>query len=177
MPTGDGVSKMFCGNAGCIYGILTIENIVVSVFFNFGAQACRYRGVCVSVFSLRRTTAKRGLHTPLRWRTARRLALLSIAKTLVCVDAGDAAAAGICDALGAAVPTATSAGSRAGQSTGCSGAHGRVLTLEALASPCFCKAEGFEVLFVFLLWWLAVFGPRHGLAGLVDVARPCFVGV
>lgn len=165
------------GIQDALYGILTIEDIVVSVFFDLGAQTCRYRGVWMSVFSLRRTTAQRGLHASLRWRPARRLALLSIAKALVCVDAGDASAAGVCDALGTAVPTAASAGSGAGQSARCSGAHGRVLALEALASPCFGKAEGFEVLFVFLLWWLAVFGPRHGLTGLVDVAGPCFVGV
>jgi len=28
-----------------------------------------------------------------------------------------------------------------------------------------------------LLWWLAVLGPRHGLAGLVNITRPSLVGV
>ena len=33
------------------------------------------------------------------------------------------------------------------------------------------------MLFVFFLGWLPVFGPWHGLARLVDIARPSLVGV
>lgn len=154
-----------------------IEDIVVSVLLNFGTQACRSCCIFAPGVPLRRTAAQRSLHAFLRRRPTWRLALLPIAEAFVGVDAGDAAASGVCHALLAAVPAAAPTGSRTRQSAGCSGAHGRVLALEALASPGVGKAEGFKVLLVLLLWRLAVFGPRHGLARFVDVAGPCLVGV
>ena len=96
---------------------------------------------------------------------------------LVRVHAGDAAAPSIAHALRPAVPAASPAGCRTGKSARRTRAHGRVLALETLAAPSVGEAERVEMLFVLLLWWLAVFGPRHGLAGLVDVAGPSLVGV
>ena len=98
-------------------------------------------------------------------------------RALVRVHAGHAPTTPIAHALLPAVPAATPTRCCAGQSAGCSCAHGRVLALEALASPGVSEAERVEMLLVFLLRWLAVLGPRHGLAGLVNVAGPSLVGV
>lgn len=96
---------------------------------------------------------------------------------LVRVYAGDTATSSIAQALRPAVPAAPPAGRRTGESARRTRAHGRVLALETLAAPSVGEAERVEMLFVLLLWWLAVLGPRHGLAGLVDVAGPSLVGV
>lgn len=98
-------------------------------------------------------------------------------RALVRVHAGHAPTTPIAHALLPAVPAATPTRCCAGQSAGCSCAHGRVLALEALASPGVGEAEGVEMLFVFLLRWLAVLGPGHGLAGLVDIAGPSLMRV
>lgn len=96
---------------------------------------------------------------------------------LVRVHAGDTATPPIAHALRPAVPAAPPAGRRTGKSARRTRAHGRVLALETLAAPSVGEAERVEMLFVLLLWRLAVFGPRHGLAGLVDVAGPSLVRV
>ena len=96
---------------------------------------------------------------------------------LVRVHAGDTATPSIAHALRPAVPAAPPAGRRTGKSARRTRAHGRVLALETLAAPSVGEAERVEMLFVLFLWRLAVFGPRHGLAGLVDVAGPSLAGV
>lgn len=50
------------------------------------------------------------------------------------------------------------------------GAHGRVRALETALAPGVGEVEGLEFLFVFLFRGHAVFGPRHGFVGPVDVA-------
>jgi len=167
---------------------LTIEHIVVSILFDLCAQSCRYR-------SMRSVVVGKSPITPLRRFPAhnvtaslRRLPLNSMlallgqfplhrTSALLRVHAGDTATPSIAQALRPAIPAAPPAGRRTGKSARCTRAHGRVLALETLAAPSVGEAERVQMLFVLLLWWLAVFGPRHGLAGLVDVAGPSLVGV
>ena len=96
---------------------------------------------------------------------------------LLRVHAGNATTPSIAHALRPAVPTAPPAGRGTGESARRTRAHGRVLALETLAAPSIGEAERVEMLFMLLLRWLAVFGPWHGLAGLVDVAGPSLVRV
>ena len=96
---------------------------------------------------------------------------------LLRVDAGNAATPSITHTLRPAVPAAPPARRCTGESARRTSAHGRVLALETLAAPSVGEAERVEMLFVLFLWWLAIFGPRHGLAGLVNVAGPSLVGV
>ena len=178
---------------------LTIEHIVISFLLNLCAQSCRYRGMLgvvgnSPVASLRWLPTQDGT-VPLRRLSAqnvaaplRRLPLnfslallrqfpLHRTAALVRVHAGDTATSSVAQALGPAIPAAPPAGRRTGESARRTCAHGRVLALETLAAPSVGEAERVEMLFVLLLWWLAVFGPRHGLAGLVDVAGPSLMGV
>jgi hypothetical protein len=96
---------------------------------------------------------------------------------LLRIHAGDAATPSIAHALRPAVPAAPPARRRTGESARRASAHGRVLALETLAAPSVGEAERVEVLFVLFLWWLAVFGPGHGLAWLVDVAGPSLMRI
>jgi len=99
------------------------------------------------------------------------------AGALLRVHASDAAAASIAHALCPAVPAAPPARRCTGESARRASAHGRVLALETLAAPSVGEAERVEMFLVLLLWRRPVFWPRHGLARLVDIARPPLVGV
>lgn len=167
---------------------LTIEHVVISVLFNLRAQSCRYRSVCSVVVGKSPITPLRRLPAHNVAASLRRLPLepalallgqfpLHRTSALLRIDAGDAATPSIAQALRPAVPAAPPARRGTGKSARRTRAHGRVLALETLAAPSVGEAERVEMLFVLFLWRLAVFGPRHGLAGLVNVAGPSLVGV
>jgi len=194
----DDVSDV-CTSRGLTKTKLTIEYIVIALLFNFRAQSCRYRSV--------RSVVRNPPIAPLRWFPAqdgpaplRRLPAHNMAASLrrlpfdlalallrqfplhrtgalLGINTGDTATPSIAHALRPAVPATPSTRRRTGKSARRASAHGGVLALETLAAPSIGEAERVEMLLVLLLRRRPVFGPRHRLTGLVNIAGPSLVGV
>jgi hypothetical protein len=165
---------------------LTIEYIVVSLLLDLSTQSCRYRGVRGIVIGYSSIAPLRRLPThdvaaPLRWFPLNlALALLRqlpLHRARLRIHTRNTATPSIAHADLPAIPAAPPARRRTGKPARRTSTHGRVLALETLASPSVAEAERVEMLFVLFFRRCPVFGPRHRLTGLVDVAGPSLVGV